>query len=126
MGGTLRVTTSSDMEMVHICVADTGHGIAKEDLPRIFDPFFTRKDVGQGTGLGLGVCYKIVGAHRGRIRVESGVGRGCSITVSLPLQLSTKGHPQCELTLVSLEQEEPPKMPEPPEMEEGSESSASS
>ncbi|MBU1419039.1 MAG: hypothetical protein KKI15_11160 [Proteobacteria bacterium] len=100
--GTLTVTTFSDKEMVHIRFVDTGYGIAKEDLPRIFDPFFTKKEVGQGTGLGLGICYKIIAHHRGKIRVESGEGSGTAITISLPIYLDAGTRPECELSLVSL------------------------
>jgi signal transduction histidine kinase len=100
-GGTLTLTTFSDTEMVHIRFVDTGHGISKEDLPRIFDPFFTRKEVGQGTGLGLGICYKIIAQHHGKIRVESDQGSGTALTISLPIHADTKNRPECELSLVS-------------------------
>lgn len=101
-GGTLTVTTTSDNGMVHVRFVDTGHGIAKEDLPRIFDPFFTKKEVGQGTGLGLGICYKIIAHHHGKIRVESGKGIGTAITVSLPIRSDAGTRSECELSLVSL------------------------
>lgn len=101
-GGTLTVTTFSDQEMVHVRFADTGYGIAKEDLPRIFDPFFTKKEVGQGTGLGLGICYKIMARHHGKIRVESGKGSGTAITISLPIHANGGTRPECELSLISL------------------------
>ncbi len=101
-GGTLTVTTFSDKEMVNVRFGDTGHGIAKEDLPRIFDPFFTKKEVGQGTGLGLGICYKIMARHHGKIRVESGKGSGTAITISLPIHADGGTRPECELSLISL------------------------
>lgn len=65
-------------------VADTGCGISKEYLDRIFDPFFTRKD--GGTGLGLSLCHKIIEGHGGAIKVESNEGEGTCFTVTLPLQ----------------------------------------
>jgi two-component system, NtrC family, sensor kinase len=66
-------------------VADTGTGIAPEHLPRIYDPFFSTKKEGQGTGLGLAVVYGIVNAHGGQIDVDTAVGRGTTFTVTLPL-----------------------------------------
>ncbi len=64
---------------------DTGSGIAREDLPKIFEPFFTSKQPGRGTGLGLSICYGIVQQHGGRILVDSQVGRGSLFQVLLPV-----------------------------------------
>jgi len=83
-GGTLSVTSSSDGHSVFVGVADTGYGIEKENLERIFLPFFSTKDVGQGTGLGLAVVHGILQAHRGTIQVESQPGAGTRMTVVLP------------------------------------------
>jgi signal transduction histidine kinase len=69
---------------VEISIADNGCGIAAEQLPRIFEPFYTTKPVGQGTGLGLSVSYGIVRDHGGSIDVESTVGRGSRFRVWLP------------------------------------------
>jgi two-component system, NtrC family, sensor kinase len=66
---------------------DNGGGIAAENLPKIFEPFFTTKPFGQGTGLGLAVCYGIVSDHGGRIEVESEVGSGTTMRVLLPPSL---------------------------------------
>ncbi|MCX5894164.1 MAG: ATP-binding protein, partial [Deltaproteobacteria bacterium] len=66
-------------------VKDTGIGIDPGDLPRIFDPFYTTKQVGRGTGLGLSVTYGIVEKHGGHIEVESQKGRGSTFTVVLPM-----------------------------------------
>ncbi|MFZ4478475.1 MAG: ATP-binding protein [Rhodoferax sp.] len=71
--------------MVEIVVTDTGCGIPQANLQRIFDPFFTSKEVGKGTGLGLSVSYGIVKAHGGRISVESVVGTGTTFRVFLPI-----------------------------------------
>jgi two-component system NtrC family sensor kinase len=71
--------------MVEISIVDTGCGIPEENLRRIFDPFFTSKDVGKGTGLGLSVSHGIVEAHGGLIEVESKVGEGSTFRVFLPL-----------------------------------------
>jgi two-component system NtrC family sensor kinase len=71
--------------MVEIAVIDTGCGIPQANLQRIFDPFFTSKEVGKGTGLGLSVSYGIVKAHGGRITVESIVGTGTTFRIYLPI-----------------------------------------
>jgi len=72
--------------MVELAVIDTGCGIPEKDLKRIFDPFFTSKEVGKGTGLGLSVSHGIVSAHGGMIEVESKVGAGSTFRVYLPLE----------------------------------------
>jgi two-component system NtrC family sensor kinase len=71
--------------MVEIDISDTGCGIPEANLQRIFDPFFTSKEVGKGTGLGLSVSYGIVKAHGGKISVESVVGTGTTFRVELPI-----------------------------------------
>jgi two-component system NtrC family sensor kinase len=68
-----------------IRIADSGCGIAGEDIEKIFDPGFTTKGVGVGTGLGLPTCKKIVEIHRGTIEIESQPGAGTVVTLSLPL-----------------------------------------
>lgn len=72
--------------MAEVSIADTGCGIAEKNLKRIFDPFFTSKEVGKGTGLGLSVSHGIVQAHGGLIEVESRVGEGSTFRVFLPLE----------------------------------------
>jgi two-component system cell cycle sensor histidine kinase/response regulator CckA len=69
---------------VTITVVDTGMGIAKETLPRIFEPFYTTKEAGKGTGLGLSMAYGIIKQSGGCIRVESSPGKGSRFTVVLP------------------------------------------
>ena len=64
---------------------DTGTGIRQEELPKIFEPFYTTKPQGRGTGLGLSICYGIIADHRGRIEVESQLGVGSNFKVYLPL-----------------------------------------
>ncbi|OHC80119.1 MAG: hypothetical protein A3H24_09605 [Rhodoferax sp. RIFCSPLOWO2_12_FULL_60_11] len=74
-----------NLPMVEISVTDTGCGIPPANLERIFEPFFTSKEVGKGTGLGLSVSYGIVKAHGGKINVESVVGEGTTFHVLLPI-----------------------------------------
>jgi len=73
-------------DAIAVEVADNGKGIAPEALPKIFDPFYTTKEVGKGTGLGLSIAYKIVSEHGGRIDVKSQVGKGTVFTVVLPIK----------------------------------------
>ena len=75
--------TTADGE-ARIEIIDTGAGIPAEDLPRIFDAFFTTKPVGVGTGLGLAICKKLVSGMGGRLEVESAVGKGSTFRVVLP------------------------------------------
>ena len=82
------VTRMQDAAHVAVDVIDNGIGIPQDVLPKIFDPFFTTKQVGKGTGLGLSIVYKIVGDHRGHVRVHSKVGVGTKITVVLPVDTS--------------------------------------
>jgi signal transduction histidine kinase len=65
-------------------VQDTGHGISKQDVSKIFDPFFTKRDVGKGSGLGLSISHSIIEQHGGRIEVESVPEKGSKFTVILP------------------------------------------
>jgi signal transduction histidine kinase len=84
-GGIIAVTTHHGPDgRVRLTVSDSGAGIAPEHLDKIFNPFFTTKPTGQGTGLGLAVCHGVVTAHGGDIRVESHVGKGTRFSVELP------------------------------------------
>ena len=83
-GGRVRINLARDGDEVRLSVADEGHGIPAEVLPRIFDPFFSTKEIGKGTGLGLAISYGIVQDHGGDIVVESRDGRGAEFTVILP------------------------------------------
>jgi signal transduction histidine kinase len=75
----------SDGPMVTISVADNGPGIPKSALDKIFQPFFTTKPTGQGTGLGLSLSYDIVKAHGGELIVETKEGEGTAFTIQLPV-----------------------------------------
>ncbi len=83
-GGTMKVEASAMADRVRIEVSDTGVGIPPEHLEKIYDPFFTTKPRGQGTGLGLSVSYGIVGEHSGTLKAESTPGEGSRFVVSLP------------------------------------------
>jgi two-component system, NtrC family, sensor kinase len=86
-GGLLELRAAREGEELVVTVADTGTGIAKEHLSRLFTPFFTTKQIGKGTGLGLPIAYGIVKMHRGRIAVQSEPGQGSIFTVRLPLDV---------------------------------------
>lgn len=88
-GGELRIRTEAIDSKIEITVQDTGSGISREHIQKIYDPFFTTKAVGKGTGLGLSVSYGIVQEHGGNISVESKVGRGTAFRLELPLVRKT-------------------------------------
>ncbi len=85
-GGKLMVRTRACDNNVSLIVEDTGVGMSQDVLERIFVPFFTTKDVGQGTGLGLPVVHGIVTSHGGGIQAESKVGRGTRFEIRLPVE----------------------------------------
>lgn len=84
-GGTLTVRTAANGAQLVCTVEDTGTGMTEEILDRIFVPFFTTKDVNQGTGLGLPVVHGIVSAHGGTIEAKSAPGKGTRFTLRLPV-----------------------------------------
>ncbi|MES2296014.1 MAG: ATP-binding protein [Pseudomonadota bacterium] len=84
--GVITIRTGSDAGWAWVEIADTGCGIAPENLARIFYPFFTTKPAGSGTGLGLSLSYGIVNQHGGRIDVASTLGQGSRFTIRLPLE----------------------------------------
>ncbi len=83
-GGELLVKSASQGSLFRIEVVDTGSGIPEEHLQKIYDPFFTTKEMGRGTGLGLSVTYGIVQEHSGKIMVASRSGQGTRFIVELP------------------------------------------
>ncbi len=82
----LHAWENPDENRFYFTVADTGEGIPEETIKKIFDPFYTTKDVGRGSGLGLSVTHGIIDQHGGRITVESDPGQGTRFIVGLPLQ----------------------------------------
>lgn len=84
-GGRLEIATSMQNESISVKVKDNGCGIAQENLNKIFEPFFSTKDVGKGTGLGLHVSLSIVDRHSGTIQVKSEPGQGTVFTIVLPV-----------------------------------------
>lgn len=83
--GLLTITSKRTGDFIRISVADDGPGISKENMSRLFSPFFTTKDVGKGTGLGLSICHGIAVEHGGKIWAESEEGKGAVFFVELPL-----------------------------------------
>ncbi|MBI5235441.1 MAG: PAS domain-containing protein [Deltaproteobacteria bacterium] len=87
-GGTLRISTATEEKdgrtYARMSFQDTGHGIPADVLPRIFNPFFTTKEVGKGTGLGLSISHRIIKEHSGEIAVETEPGKGCVFHITLP------------------------------------------
>jgi signal transduction histidine kinase len=84
--GEIRVSAAPDPERHEavITIEDTGVGIPKDELDRVFDPFYTTKEVGVGTGLGLSIVYGIIEKHQGHIAVESREGEGTRFTIRMP------------------------------------------
>ena len=83
--GTVTINVKQEGENVVIKFSDTGEGIKKEDIKKVFEPFFTTKPVGQGTGLGMSITYRVIKNHNGEIYVDSEVGKGTTFTIILPI-----------------------------------------
>jgi signal transduction histidine kinase len=91
-GGRIEVTTDIDKDSeinsgdrVRVTIIDTGQGISEQNIERIFTPFFTTKDKGKGTGLGLPIVKRIVSLHKGDIKVLSKINEGTSFILSFPV-----------------------------------------
>ncbi|NLF50400.1 MAG: GAF domain-containing protein [Leptolinea sp.] len=82
--GKVKIVTQQSGSEIRIIISDNGHGIEAERLKRIFDPFYTTKEVGKGTGLGLSICHRVIKQHGGNILVDSKVGVGTTFTIILP------------------------------------------
>lgn len=85
IAGRVSISTGLDNGFTIVNITDNGHGISKDNLKRVFEPFFTTKPVGKGTGLGLSVSYGIIKDLGGDIKIESNVGEGTVVSLSLPL-----------------------------------------
>jgi signal transduction histidine kinase len=83
--GKLLIKTKATDNTIRISFKDSGPGIAKENLERIFDPFFTSRKGTKGTGLGLSICHAIISEHKGQLYVKSKLGQGATFIVELPL-----------------------------------------
>jgi two-component system, NtrC family, sensor kinase len=81
----IEVSSKRVNEKVEITIKDNGNGIPQQTIAKIFQPFFTTKPTGQGTGLGLSLSYDIIKAHGGELRVESEEGQGATFILELPL-----------------------------------------
>lgn len=91
-GGTIEFNATQKNDIIRFTVSDTGLGIKKEDMEKIFNPFFTTKEIGKGTGLGLATTYGIIKMHKGKITVQSNASpekgpTGTTFTIELPLTL---------------------------------------
>jgi signal transduction histidine kinase len=82
---TVSVSTKKINDKIEIKVSDNGNGIPQNIVDKIFQPFFTTKPTGQGTGLGLSLSYDIIKVHGGEIRVESKEGEGTTFKIYLPV-----------------------------------------
>ncbi len=96
-GGVLQVKSWKENELLYLEIGDNGCGIDPEIIGKIYDPFFTTKDVGEGTGLGLAVTYSLVHKMGGNIQVDSTPGCGTTFLISLPSkqQCNPTNHPGC-------------------------------
>lgn len=82
--GQILIKSWHDDDFIYASVTDNGTGIAPDDLPRIFDQFFTTKEVGSGTGMGLSIVRHVLEKHGGSIKVDSELGTGTAFTILLP------------------------------------------
>jgi len=85
--GEIGIRTWDDKDNIYVSISDTGSGIPADRIERIFEPFYTTKEVGKGTGLGLSIAYDIVKKHDGDIKVESAEGKGTTFTIMIPIAI---------------------------------------
>ena len=78
-------TSNPDSETIRIDITDNGIGIPEDDIPHIFQPFFSTKHDTSGIGLGLAIVHGIIKSHNGKIDVKSELGKGTTISITLPL-----------------------------------------
>ncbi|MEO1744773.1 MAG: ATP-binding protein [Cyanobacteria bacterium J06629_9] len=92
-------TRALSEDQVQVSFRDTGPGMTPEIKAKIFDPFFTTKPIGKGTGLGMGICFKIIEQHQGSIELNTAVGQGTEFVITLPVD-SAPGGAEMVATLV--------------------------
>jgi len=88
--GKITIETKITKEDLNILIQDSGSGVKPENISKLFDPGFTTKGVGVGSGLGLSISYKIIKNHHGNITVESTLGKGTTFTITIPLDLGKR------------------------------------
>lgn len=86
--GLIEVSSKQNEDKIEIIIKDNGCGISEQALDKLFDPFYTTKEIGKGTGLGLSISYGIIQEHHGDILIESQVGKGSCFTIQLPITQS--------------------------------------
>jgi PAS domain S-box-containing protein len=92
--GNLQIKTEKSNDKIIVSFTDDGPGISKDNLSKIFNPFFTTRQVGEGTGLGLSICHGIIIEHGGKIYAESKEGKGATFYIELPIIKSAKHRKQ--------------------------------
>ncbi|RED96978.1 ligand-binding sensor domain-containing protein [Marinoscillum furvescens] len=95
--GTIRIDAYAEGQEVILKIRDTGVGIPLDLMAKLYDPFFTTKDVGKGMGLGLYIVYGIISKHHGKISVHTEEGKGTEFTIELPMRHSDNAMPQMEV-----------------------------
>lgn len=95
-GGQLSIRTETSGTDIKVSIADNGPGIKKKNLNNIFNPFFTTREVGEGTGLGLSLSYGIIKEHNGRLYAESEPGKGATFFIELPIIAKGKAEETAE------------------------------
>src|SRR3989339_1956550 len=89
-GEILMKTSNPDKNNIRLEISDNGVGIDPEDIPHIFEPFFSAKKKASGVGLGLAIVHGIIQSHNGKIEVDSNLGKGTTISIILPLIMNKK------------------------------------
>ena len=87
--GILKLKSEVNEKIIRVSICDTGPGISKENMHKIFEPLFTTKKRGEGTGLGLSICYDIIKKHEGDIFISSEENRGACFIIELPIATGT-------------------------------------
>ena len=82
----IHVDMNREGQFIRVTIRDTGCGVVRKNLARIFEPFFSSKPTGEGTGLGLSICERIITQHGGKIICESKIGRGTKFKILLPIE----------------------------------------